>query len=61
MLQIPIKQQTDENITDPILPNPFGECRYYNVEIERVINAILLGIITIDANLMIITPLSNRI
>ena len=43
-------------IADPISQNPLGEGMVYRMKIDRVINAILLGIITYDANLIIITP-----
>lgn len=43
-------------IADPYQDNPFTNGRYYEVDIERLISAILLGVITYDANLLIITP-----
>ncbi|WP_069131100.1 C39 family peptidase [Rhodohalobacter halophilus] len=43
-------------IADPISHNPLGEGLVYRMNIDRVINAILLGIVTYDANLIIITP-----
>ncbi len=47
-------------IADPISHNPLGEGLIYRMNIDRVINAILLGIITYDANLIIITPKKKR-
>lgn len=47
------------DIADPIGKNPFWEGRFYRMKIARVINAILLGIVTYDANLIIITPPKN--
>lgn len=44
------------SIADPISQNPLGEGALYKMKIDRVINAILLGITTYDANLIIITP-----
>jgi hypothetical protein len=41
-------------ISDPYKSNPFGETQIYTVESNRLINAILLGILTYDANLLII-------
>ena len=41
-------------------PNPFANEQTYAVEIDRVKNAILLGIVTHDANLLIIEPRTNR-
>ncbi len=44
-------------IADPYPKNPYSaELLYYRVNIERVICAILLGIVTYDANLLIIEP-----
>ncbi len=43
-------------VADPYLPNPIAGRLYYPVDIHRVISAILLGIVTYDANLLIIEP-----
>ena len=44
-------------IADPLNPNPiFNEIQYYQVSVRRVIHAILLGILTYDANLLILQP-----
>ncbi|WP_340104064.1 C39 family peptidase [Rhodohalobacter sp. 8-1] len=43
-------------IADPIKTNPTGNGTFYRMSIDRVINAILLGIVTYDANLIIMTP-----
>lgn len=43
-------------IADPMNPNPAFAEPLYTVPIERLINAILLGILTYDANLLIIEP-----
>ena len=40
-------------LADPMNPNPL-KSQYYNVSFERLINSILLGIVTYDANLLII-------
>lgn len=43
-------------IADPLQDNPrFGQ-QYYNVNIERLVASILLGIVTFDANLLILEP-----
>jgi hypothetical protein len=42
------------SIAEPLHPNPLGAGQYYNVKIDRVICSILLGILTYDANLLII-------
>ena len=44
------------NIADPFLPNPVSASHHYEVSMDRVIGAILLGIVTYDANLLIIQP-----
>ncbi len=43
-------------IADPFVKNPVAGGTLYKLKIDRVINAILLGIVTYDANLIIITP-----
>lgn len=43
-------------ITDPYLDNPFNTKGTYRVDAHRFINAVMLGIVTYDANLLIITP-----
>ncbi len=43
-------------IADPLHPNPVSETGLYAVGINRVINAILLGVLTYDANLLVIRP-----
>ncbi len=47
-------------VADPLHPNPFASEQTYAVEIDRVKNAILLGIVTHDANLLIIEPRTTR-
>jgi hypothetical protein len=41
-------------VCDPLLPNPVAPRHEYPVEVARVIASILLGILTYDANLLII-------
>jgi hypothetical protein len=43
-------------IADPYEDNPLHSTTHYEVGIDRVIGAILLGIVTYDANLLIIEP-----
>ncbi len=43
-------------IADPYLPNPLAGKHHYDVDIHRVISAIHLGILTYDANLLVIRP-----
>ncbi len=44
------------HVSDPWEPSSRGRSRQYWIDIDRVINAILLGIVTYDANLLIIEP-----
>lgn len=43
-------------VADPYSDNPLSRGKYYAVNIHRLMNAIMLGIITYDANLLIIHP-----
>ncbi|MEX2233919.1 MAG: C39 family peptidase [Cyclobacteriaceae bacterium] len=43
-------------VADPVEPNPLGEGQLYSVGFGRLINSIMLGILTYDANLLIIEP-----
>ncbi len=47
-------------ITDPNEPNPFGQGKVYSVSFARLINSIMLGIVTYDANLLIIEPKEKK-
>jgi hypothetical protein len=42
-------------VADPMNPNPL-KSQYYSVSFDRLINSIMLGIMTYDANLLIIEP-----
>lgn len=46
-------------VTDPYGPHPYGLERAYWLNIERAVGAILLGIVTHDANLLVIRPRSG--
>lgn len=43
-------------IADPLQSNPHSVTRRYSINIDRVIASILLGVLTYDANLIIIEP-----
>jgi len=43
-------------VVDPYQPNPYGAALEYWLSIDRVVAAILLGIVTHDANLLVIYP-----
>jgi hypothetical protein len=44
------------NIADPYTKHPHGDGQLYEIALERVLCAMLLGIVTYDANLLIIRP-----
>ncbi len=43
-------------VADPMMPNPLAPQQQYVVNVDRVICAILLGILTYDGNFLIIEP-----
>ncbi|MDX1628618.1 MAG: peptidase-C39 like family protein [Fulvivirga sp.] len=43
-------------VADPLDKNPISNKQYYKVSFQRLINAIMLGVMTYDANLLIIHP-----
>lgn len=47
-------------IADPMEPNPLGKGQVYTVSARRLINSILLGIVTYDANLLVIEPKEKK-
>lgn len=50
------KVQRTVRVADPLHPNPLGLGTMYSINIERVLCAILLGVLTYDANLLVIEP-----
>ncbi|MGW8162039.1 MAG: hypothetical protein ACWGN1_07320 [Desulfobulbales bacterium] len=50
------KETRSVHVADPYGQNPVAEGHYYSVNIGRVLGAILLGVLTHDANLLIIKP-----
>lgn len=50
------KKTREVFVADPYRGNPLAASRYYAVRIHRLIGAILLGIATYDANLLVIEP-----
>jgi hypothetical protein len=44
------------HLSDPYASNPIADSQWYSVSMDRLINAILLGVLTYDANLLIIQP-----
>lgn len=45
-------------VVDPYQQNPYASTHEYWLSVDRVVNAVLLGIVTHDANLLIIHPRS---
>ncbi|MBA2648906.1 MAG: C39 family peptidase [Legionella sp.] len=43
-------------VADPLTENPIFHDNYYRVNINRLINSIMLGVLTYDGNLLIIEP-----
>ncbi len=43
-------------IADPLMPNPISEQPVYRVGLNRLIPAIMLGSLTLDANLLVVRP-----
>lgn len=54
------KERRTVQIADPLLPNPVATSQLYDISIDRVLNAILLGVLTYDANLLIIQPRGKK-
>jgi len=46
-------------VADPFLENPMAPGTHYEVPLVRVVGAILLGVLTHDANLLMIEPVAN--
>jgi hypothetical protein len=43
-------------VADPYGPNPFSRTQEYWLDVDRVVNAVLLGVLTHDANLLVLRP-----
>ncbi|MCB9896950.1 MAG: peptidase-C39 like family protein [Planctomycetes bacterium] len=54
------KTQRTVAVADPLLPNPVAKTQYYGVDIDRLVCAIMLGIITYDASLLVIEPRRSK-
>ena len=54
------EEKKSVQITDPNEPNPIGQGKVYSVSFARLINSIMLGIVTYDANLLIIQPKEKK-
>lgn len=54
------RERRTVQVADPLRQNPLGAGQYYEVAIDRLVSAILLGILTYDGNLLIIEPNKKR-
>lgn len=54
----PVNRKVD--IADPFLHRPEPGAHHYSVDFDRAIGAIMLGIVTYDAKLLVIRPRQNR-
>jgi hypothetical protein len=43
-------------VADPYKENPFYKNNYYQVKTSRLLNSIMLGMVTSDANFLVIEP-----
>lgn len=50
------KEERTVTVADPFLPNPYSQSHHYMISIDRVLCSILLGVLTYDANLLVISP-----
>ena len=48
------------HIDDPLLPNPISASQHYDVTLHHLVCAVMLGIITQDANLLVLSPRKTR-
>ena len=48
------------SIADPYRHHPYPDSHFYEVHANRLIGAIMLGIMTFDAKLLVIRPRSGR-
>jgi len=46
-------------VADPLQDNPRFGSHYYSVGVQRVLGSILLGVLTYDANFLLLTPLRS--
>jgi len=54
------KRSRTVQIADPLADNPVAEVHHYSVPTERVVCSILLGVLTYDANFLIVEPKEAR-
>ena len=54
------KERREVHVADPLQTNPFHPAQQYTVPIYRAVGAIFLGVLTHDANMLIIKPPKDR-
>jgi hypothetical protein len=54
------KKRRSIAIADPLQVNPVSPSPYYEVGVDRLVSSILLGILTYDANMLLIRPAKAR-
>jgi hypothetical protein len=54
------RERRKVSVADPLRDNPKFGSQYYDVGIDRLIGAILLGVLTHDANLLVVHPKDQR-
>lgn len=50
------RERRATRIADPLLPNPLSASQYYDVTLNHLVCAVMLGIVTCDANLLVLSP-----
>ena len=54
------REQRKVMVADPLHDNPVYGTHYYSVGMNRLIASILLGVITYDANLLVVYPAERQ-
>jgi hypothetical protein len=55
------RQTREVQVADPYRANPYSETGSYSVDMRRLIGAVLLGVLTYDANLLLIQPARSHV
>lgn len=54
------QEEKTVTVADPYPGNPYSKDRFYKAELDRIIGSIFLGVMTYDANFIIIEPRSRQ-
>lgn len=54
------REERTVTVADPFLANPYSDSHHYMTSIDHVLCSILLGVLTYDANLLIIEPRKGK-